>query len=204
VRGEDEKVRIRMARGKSGWGKTSSGKSSGGGFGKLLLGFVLGVAAIIGGAATYLYFGTLPVATADKPFPFEKQIVRVPLKARIASQMQPAPFGTDEDVFEGGAKVYHAQCASCHGTPGHDVAFAKQMYPAAPQLWKKHANKPAVGVSDDEPGETYWKVANGIRLTGMPAYKHVLTDTQMWQVSLLLKNADQKLPDPVMKILTEP
>jgi len=26
-----------------------------------------------------------------------------------------------------------------------------------------------VGVSDDEPGETYWKVANGIRLTGMPA-----------------------------------
>jgi thiosulfate dehydrogenase len=38
----------------------------------------------------------------------------------------------------------------------------------------------------------------------MPAYKNVLTDTQMWQVTLLLKNADQPLPDPVMKILTEP
>ena len=137
-------------------------------------------------------------------FRLEKAIVSVPLKARIASQMQPAPFGTDEDVFEGGAHVYRAQCAGCHGTPGRDVAFAKSMYPAAPQLWKKHAKGNVVGVSDDEPGETYWKVANGIRLTGMPAYKNVLTDTQMWQVTLLLKNADQQLPDPVMKILTAP
>jgi mono/diheme cytochrome c family protein len=35
----------------------------------------------------------------------------------------------------------------------------------------------------------------------MPAYQHVLTDEQMWDVSLLLKNADQQLPDPVMAIL---
>jgi len=59
-------------------------------------------------------------------------------------------------------------------------------------------------VSNDEPGETYWRVAHGIRLTGMPAYEHVLQDTEMWQVTLLLKNADQPLPDPVMKILTAP
>ena len=44
----------------------------------------------------------------------------------------------------------------------------------------------------------------GIRLTGMPSYNHILNDTQIWQVSLLLKNADQQLPDPVMKILTQP
>jgi mono/diheme cytochrome c family protein len=187
-------------------GEDSMAKSraSGGGGGKVFLGFLLGLAVVAGGTAAYLRFGALPVATADKPFPLEKAIVSVPLKARIASQMQPAPFGTDEDAFEGGAHVYRTQCAGCHGTPGHDVAFAKEMYPAAPQLWKKHAKNNVVGVSDDEPGETYWKVANGIRLTGMPSYNHVLTDTQMWQVTLLLKNADQQLPDPVMKILTTP
>jgi len=179
-------------------------RASGGGGGKVFLGFLLGVAVVAGGAAAYLRWGPLPVATADKPFPLEKEIVITPLKARIASQMQPAPFGIGEDVFEGGAHVYRAQCAACHGTPGHDVAFAKSMYPAAPQLWKKHARNNVVGVSDDEPGETYWKVANGIRLSGMPAFNQVLTDTQMWQVSLLLKNADQQLPDPVMKILTAP
>jgi len=47
-----------------------------------------------------------------------------------------------------------------------------------PALWEKHANSDVVGVSDDPPGETYWKVANGIRLTGMPAFKDTLTDTR--------------------------
>jgi len=179
-------------------------RSSSGGFGKVVLGFVLAIAVVALGVAAYLRWGKPPVATADKPFPYEKAIVNAPLKARIDRELQTPPFGIDEDVYEGGARVYKADCASCHGTPGHDVAFAKYMYPAAPQLWKKHAVGSVVGVSDDEPGETYWKVANGIRLSGMPAFNHVLTDTQMWQVSLLLKNADQPLPDPVMKILTAP
>ncbi|MGA1982599.1 MAG: cytochrome c [Acidobacteriaceae bacterium] len=179
-------------------------RSSGSGFGKVVLGFVLAIVVAALGVAVYLRWGSPPVATADKPYPYEKQMVQVPLHARIARQMQTPPFGISEDVYEGGAKVYRTECASCHGTPGHDVAYAKYMYPAAPQLWKKHARGNVVGVSDDEPGETYWKVANGIRLTGMPAFDHVLTDTQMWQVTLLLKNADQELPDPVTKILTGP
>ena len=183
-----------------GWERRSR-RSSDRGWGRVALGFVLGVAVVAAGAWGYVRWGDLPVATADKPFPFERQIVSVPLKARIARQMQTAPFGTSEDVYEGGARVYKADCAACHGTPGHDVRFAQFMYPHAPQLWKKHAKGNVVGVSDDEPGETYWKVANGIRLTGMPAFDHVLTDTQMWQVTLLVKNADQPMPDPVMRIL---
>ena len=176
-------------------------KSSGGGFGKVFLGFILGIVVLAAALFLYLKFGSLPVAVADAPFPFEKEIVHLPLDARIDRETKTAPFGISEDVFESGAHVYRNQCASCHGTPGHDVPYAHYMYPRAPQLWKKHGNKGVVGVSDDEPGETYWKVANGIRLSGMPAYSHVLSDTEMWQVSLLLKNADKELPGPVSQIL---
>jgi thiosulfate dehydrogenase len=183
---------------------TAKRNNSSGGFGKLLLGFLFGVVAVAAGLFLYLKFGPLPVAVADQPFPFEKQIVSLPLGARIDRESKTAPFGTSEDVFESGAHIYRTQCAACHGTPGHDVAYAKHMVPAAPQLWKKHGNSGVVGVSDDEPGETYWKVANGIRLSGMPAYNHVLSDTQMWQVSLLLKNADKDLPNPVSQILDAP
>jgi thiosulfate dehydrogenase len=179
-------------------------KSGGGGFGKVFLGFILGIAFLAAGLFLYLKFGPLPVAVADAPFPFEKQVVHVPLDARIERETKNAPFGISEDVFESGAHIYRAQCASCHGAPGHDVGYAKYMYPSAPPLWKKHGSHGVVGVSDDEPGETYWKVANGIRLSGMPAYSHVLSDTQMWQVSLLLKNADKELPGPVTQILTAP
>jgi thiosulfate dehydrogenase len=177
-------------------------KGSSSNFGKMFLGFLLGILAVAVGLFAYLKFGPLPVAVADSPLPFEKQIVRLPLNARIERETKNAPFGISEDVFESGAKVYRAQCAGCHGTPGHDVDYAKHMFPSAPQLWKKHGTHGVVGVSDDEPGETYWKVANGIRLSGMPSYSKVLSETEMWQVSLLLKNADKELPAPVTQILT--
>ncbi len=66
------------------------------------------------------------------------------------------------------------------------------MFPVAPQLWEKHGNG-VVGVSDDEVGETYWKVDNGIRLTGMSAYQKILADTEIWQIAWLLKTADRPL-----------
>jgi hypothetical protein len=71
------------------------------------------------------------------------------------------------------------------------------MYPHPPQLFKGH------GVTDDPVGETYWKVANGIRLTGMAAYTGALSETERWQVSLLLANAD-KLPQQVRSTLEQP
>jgi len=170
---------------------------------KFLLGFFCAFALLFAGVWVYFKYGNPPVATADKPFPFEAQIVHVPLDARIARDIQTPPFATGEDVYETGAHVYQQQCASCHGTPGQDVAFAKNMYPVAPQLWKKHTHGNVVGVSDDEPGETFWKIKNGIRLSGMPSFQHILSSDEMWDVSLLLKNADQQLPDPVMNILTK-
>jgi thiosulfate dehydrogenase len=179
-------------------------RSKSSGIGKLALGFVLGIIVAFAGGLAYLHFGALPVATADKPFMMEKRIVRLPLDARIRHEKKISPISSSEDAFEAGAHIYKQDCASCHGTPGHDVAFAKYMYPTAPQLWKKHGKRGVVGVSDDDPGETYWKVSNGIRLTGMPSYSHVLSDTQMWQVSLLLASADKELPDPVSQILAAP
>jgi mono/diheme cytochrome c family protein len=181
---------------------TSNGRS-GGRLVPFVLGFLFAIVALAGGTWAYLRLGRPPVAAADAAFPMEAQIVHVPLGARIDREMQKPPFGTSEDVFEAGAKIYATSCAGCHGTLGHDSAYAKWMYPQAPQLWKKHRNGGVVGVSDDEPGETFWKIKNGIRLTGMPAYQHLYSDAQMWDVALLLKNADQPLPDPVINLLQQ-
>ena len=182
-------------------GRSRSSAGGSGGFFKFVLGFIFAFVVLFAGAWVYLKFGNPPVATADKPFPFEAQIVHVPLNARIDRQMQQPPFGISEDVYETGAMAYKLQCASCHGVPGQYVAFAKNMYPQAPQLWKKHRHGDVVGVSDDEAGETYWKIKNGIRLTGMPSFKGVLSEDQMWDVALLLKHANEQLPDPVTGML---
>jgi len=71
------------------------------------------------------------------------------------------------------------------------------MFPPPPQLFR------GMGVTDDEAWETYYKVEGGIRMTGMPGFKKSLSEKQMWQVSVLLKNAD-KLPDTVKAELVGP
>jgi thiosulfate dehydrogenase len=45
-------------------------------------------------------------------------------------------------------------------------------------------------------------VANGIRLTGMPGYVGSLNEAEMWQVSMLLADAD-KLSTEVQQILEQ-
>lgn len=171
----------------------------------LILGFIIGIIAVPIAVLGYFRYGHPPVAVADKPFPMEKQIVKVPLNARIRAEMpRTVPFTPTEADFVAGAHTYRANCAACHGLPGKPSAFAAHMYPQAPQLWLAHHQGRVVGVSDDPPGKTFWKVDNGIRLTGMPSFSHVLSRTQMWQVSLLLANAHNPQPAAVKAILAPP
>jgi thiosulfate dehydrogenase len=170
--------------------------------GRFLIGVILGILLVPAGVFAWLKYGKPPVAVADAAFPFERQIVHGPLNARIDHELiKTPPIQPDEGTLVDGAQIYKDQCASCHGLHGKPSTFGAHMYPDAPSLWEKHHNGQVVGVSDDPPGETYWKVDNGIRLTGMPAFKDVLSDTQMWQVSLLLANADKPLPPAAIAIL---
>lgn len=169
--------------------------------GKVILGTAILLILFIISAYVYLRFGPVPVAVADPAFPFEKQIVRIAVRARTARQNQNPPFAVSEGVFESGARIYRQHCSMCHGNPGHDAALASQMFPAPPQLWKKHGTHGVVGVSDDDPGFSYWVISNGIRLTGMPSFSHTLSDKERWEVTLLLKNADKPMPTSVGQIM---
>lgn len=169
-----------------------------------LLGLILGLLAIPVAAYVYFKTGDPPVAVADHPFPLERRIVKVPLHARIHREMPSLePIQPTDANLQAGARIYNEQCSACHGSYGSSSDFANHMYPRAPQLWQAHGNGKVVGVSDDPAGETYWKVDNGIRLSGMPAFNKILSPTEMWQVSLLLSRAD-RLPPNVMEMLRRP
>jgi mono/diheme cytochrome c family protein len=170
--------------------------------GKIFLGIMLGLILVPVAVLVWFRFGQVPVAVNDPPLPQEKLLTSVPLNARIDREaVKTSPVQVNENTLVAGAHIYSDQCAVCHGFHGKPSRFGTHMFPDATPLWEKHHNGDVVGVSDDPPGETYWKVANGIRLTGMPSYKETLTETQMWQVSLLLANADKPLPPGAVSIL---
>jgi thiosulfate dehydrogenase len=162
----------------------------------LILGILLVVLLMAGGVYFFVSSGHAPVATSAPALPFEKTFARVGLQAYLNKLPHPEPqVPADEANLLSGAKVYKEQCAMCHGLPGADKnAIALGMYPPPPQLFH------GAGVTDDDAWESYWKVENGIRLTGMPGFKGQLTEAQIWQVIVLVKNAD-KISESVKKEL---
>jgi mono/diheme cytochrome c family protein len=165
----------------------------------VVLSFVAGVLLLPLGLYSYLAFGRPPVATADAPFPLESKIAGISLHARIRREMPAnAPIAASDDNLNAGAGIYEDKCEMCHGTADQPSVMARTMFPKPPQFWVMR-KVGEIDVADDPVGETYWKVKNGIRLSGMPAYGKALTETQLWQVALLLSMADKPLPAEAAK-----
>ena len=164
-----------------------------------IFGIIVALIAIADGVYFYFDTGRAPVATSAQPMPFEKMLAKKAQHARIEMEMPKAvPITADAAAYAAGAQVYRDNCAVCHGLPGQPQShIAAGEYPPPPQLF--HGK----GVTDDPAGETYWKAENGLRLTGMPGFGKSLSTTQLWQVSLLLANAD-KLPADVQQALAVP
>lgn len=163
----------------------------------LLFGIVLGL--MLFPALFYLYVrsGAAPVTTSESPLPLEHLFAKTALHARMDKEFpKSGPFASDENAWTAGARVYRQNCAICHGVPNRaKTTIAIGMFPVAPQLFDEKGM-----VTDDPPGETFWKAKNGIRLSGMPAFGKSLTDDELWQVSMLLAAAD-KLPNRVVQAL---
>ena len=164
-----------------------------------VIGFLVGL--VLFPIAVYLYvkLGFLSLATTAKPAPFEELLAHTALHASIGKAADVTDkLPVNDDNLLTGAKEYRGHCAVCHGLPGQSKThIAAGMFPKPPQLFEKDDM-----VTDDTEGETYWKVTNGIRLSGMPGFLASMPDQERWQVTMLLKHAD-KLPAPVQALLKQ-
>lgn len=156
-------------------------------------GFIFGVfttiVILVVGGYLFVRSGGVSLATTAKPLPLEEKVAGMALRASIGSTAdQKNPLSFDDSNMLAGANLYKEHCAMCHGVPGRSVSISKAMFPPPPQLLE-----PAFMVTDDPEGVTYWKVTHGIRLSGMPGFAAMLSDTQRWQITMLVAHAD-KLP----------
>jgi thiosulfate dehydrogenase len=154
-----------------------------------ILGIVVSVVAVIAGAYLVVTSGALPAGQDVKPGALEKWAAKTSLRATMKREAQglKSPLPPTDDNLAAGVALYVAHCQGCHGGPeGVASPIARGLTPNAPQLAKD-------GVEDDPEGTIYWKIAHGIRFTGMPAFRQNLSDREMWQMALFAKRMD-KLP----------
>ena len=157
----------------------------------IIAGIVLTIAVAFIGGYLVLQSGLIPANADTKPGPVEILAARTSLDATLNRE---APKGqnpvamTDPNLIDG-INLYAQHCAICHGTAKGAASaspIAKGLNPSPPQLATD-------GVEDDPEGFTFWKVKHGIRWTGMPSWKDMLNNQQIWTLAIFLKHMD-KLP----------
>ena len=160
-------------------------------FGWFVLGIVRAFVGLVVGAYLFIRAGGVPMETSAKPLPLEQTVARLALRASLgnaAAEKNPLPV--DDANMLAGVDQFKEHCAVCHGIPGRSpTAISKGMFPPPPQLFEKDDM-----VTRNPEGTTYWKVTHGIRLSGMPGFGSVLSNTQRWQVTMLVAHADKLSP----------
>ncbi len=167
---------------------------------KFLFGLVVGVGLLLLAGYLFATRGGIFMGTKGGPLPMERFIANKALDASIGKNSQDqSTVPADETNLLAGAHIYQQNCSGCHGRLDQSAPpMAQRFYPHVPQLLL-----PGKGVTDDPVGATHWVVKNGIRFSAMPSFDGTLTDGELWQVSIFLRNAD-KLPGPVQEALRQP
>jgi mono/diheme cytochrome c family protein len=155
-----------------------------------VLGLVATIIALIIGGYFFVTSGALPAGQDFKPSTLEKWAAKTNLRATIARETAglKSPLQPTDDNLTAGVTLYRTECQVCHGgADGVASAIARGQTPNPPQLAKE-------GVEDDPEEVTYWKVAHGIRFTGMPGFRQTLSDHEVWQLALFAKHMNSLPP----------
>jgi len=124
----------------------------------------------------------------SKPGNAESKIAsQVKHRMTIGGKNVPNPLpATDKNIVEGREHFGH-HCGICHGLDGQSsgVPFAQKMSPPVPDLSSKD-------VQDYADGQLKWIIDNGINPSGMPAWRGILSDEEMWKVVHFIRHLPPK------------
>lgn len=95
--------------------------------------------------------------------------------------VNPLP-ATAENIAEGKESFSH-YCVVCHGMDGQNtgVPFADAMSPAVPSL----SSRQVQAYTD---GQLHWIIEYGLRPSGMPASRGILTDEEIWSAVIYIRH----------------
>lgn len=155
---------------------------------KYIRSFLLSVVVILVSgsviAGGVLYFGTYNVSALQQHTDIVFQILEYARVRSISTRSNAnVPDLESLDWQKSGVALYQAHCQQCHGAPGiAPNAFALGMMPAPSPIVKIAQLRP--------PEDVFWAIRNGIKMSGMPAWKYRLRDEEIWQIVALIERMD--------------
>ena len=145
---------------------------------KVIMGLAL--AALAGGAA-FVWLGLYDISATDQHLAPTYRVLDYAMRRSVKQRADDiaVPDLADKRLIARGLSLYRSHCVQCHGAPGvPPQPFALGMTPVPAALMYTAREWP--------PGQLFWVVREGIKMTGMPAWKYRLSDEDIWAVVAFL------------------
>src|SRR5215207_8388336 len=139
----------------------------------MLIGAALSGAVVAAGGAAFVYSGIYDVSAVDQHTKPVYWLIELTMRRAVAVRAKEikTPDLTGAETIDRGFAAYVRNCEQCHGGPGVSPG------PAALGLMPVPAYLVPTG-RDWPAAEVHWVVKNGIKATGMPAWKHRMSDDE--------------------------
>jgi mono/diheme cytochrome c family protein len=139
----------------------------------------VGAAALAGAV---VYGGLYDVAATTPHFQIVYDMLETSLHNSVRRQARSIVEPPLDDAARAarGALCFRTHCVACHGAPG--------VAPDAAGMSMRPVPGPLVDAARHwRPRELYWITRNGIRMTGMPAWRYQMSDDDLWAVSAFVR-----------------
>jgi len=152
---------------------------------------IVGSLFVLAGAAAVLVYAGLYNIAADVPHTQPVYWLLETMRERsVAARARDVLVPNDLDDtnrISRGAGQYAEMCSGCHLAPGMKrTEISRGLYPRAPELRRE---------SHLTPGEQFWIVKHGVKLTGMPAWGVTHDDELLWDMVAFLRKLPELTPD---------
>ena len=140
---------------------------------------------LLGSAGLTIAFAGCGVS---KPGSVESSVAKeIKSKVTVGGKNDKNPIAYSVEAAKEGGEHFQHHCQICHGLDGQNtgVPFAEQMSPPVADLASKD-------VQDYTDGQLKWIIQNGIGPSGMPAWKGILEDDEMWKIVHYIRHLPAK------------
>lgn len=155
---------------------------------KSLIVFAVGLIALPALLFVTGIMGLLPSNSVSEPPKWESSVGMRALDASLEKRsggLKNPIAANDRSAVAVGAKIYANNCAGCHGSAkGPSDWGAKGFYPRAPQFYQEG--------SDVSPEEAFAAIHDGVRYSGMGAWRGQMKDADMWKVANFIASLREK------------
>ena len=143
---------------------------------------VILAAAVSALAATLFWLGAYDISATDQHLRPTYWLFDTGMRRAVIQRGKriDVPPLDDAGKIAEGAGHFKALCVQCHGAPGiAPEPFALGMLPVPSNL--------AFTARTWRDGELFWTIREGIKMTGMPAWRYRLDDAQVWSIVAFLR-----------------